>query len=149
MKLDFTDFLYAMSFALDAIEHEFTGATAEHGKRVAWLSMKMAERIGLSDEALIDFIGCAILHDNAVSEYLREERSVNIGADESCEKGVMEYGRLAGHAIIGERNASRAALSLPFYRKCQGSLPAQEGSYQEGIVSRNHSVWGGVDGKGI
>ncbi len=37
MKLDFTDFLYAMSFALDAVEHEFTGATAEHGKRGAWL----------------------------------------------------------------------------------------------------------------
>lgn len=32
MQLDFTDFLYAMSFALDAVEHEFTGATAEHGK---------------------------------------------------------------------------------------------------------------------
>ena len=43
MRFAFTDFLYAMSFALDAVEHEFTGATAEHGKRVAWLSMKMLE----------------------------------------------------------------------------------------------------------
>ena len=52
MRLYFTDFLYAMSFALDAIEHEFTGATAEHGKRVAWLSMKMLEGTGLSDTIL-------------------------------------------------------------------------------------------------
>lgn len=50
MQFDFTDFLYAMSFALDAIEHEFTGATAEHGKRVAWLSVKMLEGTGLSEE---------------------------------------------------------------------------------------------------
>ena len=61
MQLDFTDFLYAMSFALDAVEHEFTGATAEHGKRVAWLSMKMAEGAGLSEDQLVDFVGCAIL----------------------------------------------------------------------------------------
>ena len=76
MRLDFTDFLYAMSFALDAIEHEFTGATAEHGKRVAWLSMKMLEGTGLSEEELVDCVGCAILHDNAVAEYLQEESNL-------------------------------------------------------------------------
>ena len=76
MRLEFTDFLYAMSFALDAIEHEFTGLTAEHGKRVAWLSMKMLEGTGLSEEELVDCVGCAILHDNAVAEYLQEERNL-------------------------------------------------------------------------
>lgn len=33
MRFDFTGFLYAMSFALDAIEHEFTGATSECRRR--------------------------------------------------------------------------------------------------------------------
>ncbi|MBR3251432.1 MAG: hypothetical protein IKF80_06960 [Erysipelotrichaceae bacterium] len=56
MRLDFTDFLYAMSFALDAIEHEFTGASAEHGKRVAWLTMKMLGEAGLSEEELVDCV---------------------------------------------------------------------------------------------
>ena len=110
MQLDFTDFLYAMSFALDAIEHEFTGATAEHGKRVAWLSMKMAEGMGLSEEQLVDFIGCAVLHDNAVIEYLQEEKKrqiVSAGSRDGDDTGISY---LAGHAIIGERNAAL----LPF-----------------------------------
>ena len=68
MRFDFTDFLYAMSFALDAVEHVFTGATAEHGKRVAWLSMKMLEGTGLSEEELMDSVGCAILLENATDE---------------------------------------------------------------------------------
>ena len=110
MRLDFTDFLYAMSFALDAIEHEFTGATAEHGKRVAWLSMKMAEGMGLSDEQLVDFVGCAILHDNAVAEYVQEEKSRQLMSDGPCEGDGFDPSYLAGHAIIGERNAAL----LPF-----------------------------------
>ena len=110
MRLDFTDFLYAMSFALDAIEHEFSRATAEHGKRVAWLSMKMAEGMGLSEEQLVDFIGCAVLHDNAVIEYLQEEKKrqiVSAGSRDGDDTGISY---LAGHAIIGERNAAL----LPF-----------------------------------
>ena len=43
MRLDFTDFLYAMSFALDAMEQECSGWTDENGKGVAWLAMKMWE----------------------------------------------------------------------------------------------------------
>lgn len=121
MKLDFTDFLYAMSFALDAVEHEFTGATEEHGKRVAWLSMKMADGCGMSEEQLVDFIGCAILHDNAIAEYLQEERKLRMGdgcmpteslnaAAKTDRVRLTDYGRLARHVVIGERNAGL----LPF-----------------------------------
>lgn len=110
MRLDFTDFLYAMSFALDAIEHEFTGATAEHGKRVAWLSMKMLEGTGLSEEELVDCVGCAILHDNAVAEYLQEERNLQVAPINPRAKEGFDTSRFARHAIIGERNAAL----LPF-----------------------------------
>ena len=110
MRLDFTDFLYAMSFALDAIEHEFTGTTVEHGKRVAWLSMKMLEETGLSEEELVDCVGCAILHDNAVAEYLQEERNLQrTPVSPRAEEG-FDMSRFARHVIIGERNA----VLLPF-----------------------------------
>lgn len=110
MRLDFTDFLYAMSFALDAIEHEFTGASAEHGKRVAWLTMKMLGEAGLSEEELVDCVGCAILHDNAIAEYLQEEKDlqtlpVNLHTVED-----FDASRFARHAIVGEQNAAL----LPF-----------------------------------
>ena len=111
MLLDFTDFLYAMSFALDAIEHElFSGATVEHGKRVAWLSMKMLEGTGLSEEELVDSVGCAILHDNAVAEYLQEERNMQRTPDGTRAEGSFDMSWLGRHAIIGERNAAL----LPF-----------------------------------
>ena len=110
MKLDLTDFLYAMSFALDAIEHEFSGATAEHGKRVAWLSMRMAEGVGLSEEQLVDFVGCAILHDNAFAEYVKEELNRERDPGEDQGEEAERARRTAGHAIIGERNAAL----LPF-----------------------------------
>jgi len=111
MQFDFTDFLYAMSFALDAIEHEFTGATAEHGKRVAWLSVKMLEGTGLSEEELVDCVGCAILHDNAVAEYLQEERNLQRTPVNPLKKEGFDLTRFARHAIIGERNAAL----LPFH----------------------------------
>ena len=110
MRFDFTDFLYAMSFALDAIEHEFSGATAEHGKRVAWLSMKMLEGAGLSEEELVDCVGCAILHDNAIAEYLQEERNLQRTPSSLRAEEGFDMGRFARHAIIGERNAAL----LPF-----------------------------------
>lgn len=110
MRLDFTDFLYAMSFALDAIEHEFTGASAEHGKRVAWLSMKMLEETKLSEEELVDCVGCAILHDNAVAEYLQEESNLQRSPVDPHAVDDFDTSRFAHHAIIGERNAAL----LPF-----------------------------------
>lgn len=110
MRFDFTGFLYAMSFALDAIENEFTGATVEHGKRVAWLSMKMAEGMGLSEEELADCVGCAILHDNAVAEYLQEERNLNRAPVSPFDRENFDMDRFARHAIMGERNAAL----LPF-----------------------------------
>ena len=68
MKLDSSNFLYAMSYALDAAEKEVTGATAEHGKRVAWITWLCASKLGLRDDEIVDLIGCAVLHDNAVAE---------------------------------------------------------------------------------
>ena len=110
MRLDFTDFLYAMSFALDAVEHEYNGATIEHGKRVAWLSMKMAEGLGLSEEQLVDFVACALLHDNAVVEYLKEEDSVQNFLGQSQNIWTFDFTQFARHAYLGEHNAEL----LPF-----------------------------------
>ncbi|MDY6304757.1 MAG: HD domain-containing phosphohydrolase [Oribacterium sp.] len=73
MEIDFTDLLFALSFALDAVEAEFVGATTGHGKRCAYIGMKMMQEEGLSDAELVDFVGVTLLHDNALSAYYREE----------------------------------------------------------------------------
>lgn len=111
MKLDYTDFLYALSYALDAAEKEVTGASSGHGKRVAWLSMTMAKDLHLSDDALSDLMGCAILHDNAIAEYIREELEIASDIGHAAHEDVRtQFGEKSVHAAIGEEKISL----LPF-----------------------------------
>ena len=46
MKLDLTDMLYALSFALDKVEAELVGVNTGHGKRVAYLAIRMGKAAG-------------------------------------------------------------------------------------------------------
>ena len=75
MKLDLTDMLYALSFALDKVETELLGIDTGHGKRVAYLALLMGQEAGYREEELRDFTGCCLLHDNALTEYIYEEIS--------------------------------------------------------------------------
>lgn len=143
MKLDFTDFLYALSYALDAVEKEVSGATREHGKRVAYISCLCAQGSGLSDEQMVDLAACAILHDNAVAEYISEELRVHEkkaddgqgedgsreAADSQNEEGGQrkedkydelrtKFGSKSLHAFIGEKNIHK----LPFYKDIENVI---------------------------
>jgi HD-GYP domain len=65
MKLNYTDLIFTLSDAIDAVEKQVTGAASEHGKRVGYLCERMSANCGLTSEEKSDLIGCAILHDNA------------------------------------------------------------------------------------
>lgn len=83
-----------------------TGATAEHGKRVAWITWLCASKLGLRDDEIVNLIGCAVLHDNAVTEYLREEVDIVYNHIETEHSDVRsQYGDNSVHAYIGEQNA--------------------------------------------
>lgn len=111
MKLDFTDFLYALSYALDAAERETTGAETGHGKRVAYISYLCAKGLGMSDQELVNLIGCAILHDNAIAEYLREERDAESQLTENRYAEIKNrWGSKSVHIYVGARNIRK----LPF-----------------------------------
>ena len=109
MKLDLTDMLYALSYALDKVEVELLGLDTGHGKRVAYLALLMGEVAGYQEEELRDFIGCCLLHDNALTEFIHDELShsslsQNISAELSHmaeqKKTKMEH----DHSVIGEQN---------------------------------------------
>ena len=116
MKLDLTDMLYALSFALDKVEEELLGIDTGHGKRVAYLALQMAKEAGFREEELRDFVGCCLLHDNALTEFIDEELS-NSPVSESFAAGLPDMVgqhevRLAkGHSMIGEANIHL----LPFH----------------------------------
>lgn len=116
MKLDLTDMLYALSYALDKVESELLGLETGHSKRVTYLALLMGKEAGFREEELRDFVGCCILHDNALTEFIHEELSDSPAAqDLSIE--VFDIVNPEGtkmtqhHCIIGERNIRL----LPFH----------------------------------
>ena len=108
MKLDLTDMLYALSFALDRIEAELLGIETGHNRRVTYLALLMAKEAGFGEEELRDFVGCCILHDNALTEFIHEELINSVAAqdftleffDIKPEKTKLHH----HHCVTGERN---------------------------------------------
>ena len=109
MKLDLTDMLYALSFALDKVEVELLGVDTGHGKRVAYLALLMGKEAGYREEELRDFIGCCLLHDNALTEYIHEElsdapmsqrSSVNLYDMAQSKRTKLDH----DHSVVGEQN---------------------------------------------
>ena len=96
MKMHIADLLFALSTALDCVEKEVVGVTTNHSKRVALLSARLCEHLGFGDSDVFDMTSCAVLHDNALTEY-------------TLRMGRAEVTRLANvelHCTSGERNAS-------------------------------------------
>lgn len=131
MKLDFNSMIFSISAGLDAVEREFTNVDAQHGGHVAYLSLKIAEQLELSKDELYSLAAAAILHDNAVTEYLAEERTKKIGIDLFLGRFKLNHSNanfatilslsilrafgmnnsLINHCIKGEDNVK----CLPFY----------------------------------
>ena len=72
MLLDVLGLLSACSYALDCVEAELVHVSDKHAKRVAYMSVCMAEQLGISGESLQDLAACALLHDNALHSIFRK-----------------------------------------------------------------------------
>ena len=109
MKLDLTDLIYALSFALEKVEFELLGGETGHGRRVACLCLFMAEHAGISGEELRDYVGCCVLHDNALTEFIHEELTSHNISEEMKTKisdiiSIDYVTHDSTHGKIGERN---------------------------------------------
>ena len=102
MIFNLNEFLMAVSFTLDFVEMDILGVTSNHGKRTAYISLKIAEELGLSSEELHDIVALAILHDNGVSEKILHDKFVS--ADLITTKAIE---RVKEHCTIGEDNAGK------------------------------------------
>ena len=110
MKLDLTDLICALSFSLDKVEYELLGVETGHGRRVACLSLYMAEHAGIKGEELRDYFGCCVLHDNALTEFIYEELdnfkhiTDASGHQLSDVVNIELVDQDSNHGKIGERN---------------------------------------------
>ena len=107
MTLDVLGLLAACSYALDCVEAELVHVTNNHSKRVAYMSVCIAKQMGIQEESLQDLAVCALLHDNALTQYIQEE----LHNDISQIAVTQEVPKLGAHCIWGEKNVAE----LPFH----------------------------------
>ena len=72
LSIDIIGLAGACSYALDCIEAELVNIKNKHGKRVAYISICMAEYWKIQGDELQDLAMCALLHDNALTQYISE-----------------------------------------------------------------------------
>lgn len=99
MLFNLNEFLMAVSFTLDFVEMDILGVASNHGKRTAYISMRIAKELGLSSEELHDIVALSILHDNGVSEKSLHDKV--LGGNSLNTKSVE---RVKEHCTIGEEN---------------------------------------------
>lgn len=107
MELDVLGLLSACSYALDCVEAELVHVTSKHARRVAYMSVCTAEQMGVQGKALQDLAVCALLHDNALTQYIQEELHNDIAQASSSQK----FPKLGAHCTFGEKNIQ----GLPFH----------------------------------
>lgn len=97
MELDVLGLVAACSYALDCVETELVHVTSRHAKRVAYMSVCVAEQLGICGKDLQDLAVYALLHDNALTQYIQEELHSNL-------TDMKEMPRTGVHCSIGEEN---------------------------------------------
>lgn len=93
----------AISLALDFVEIDIRGRSTNHGKRVAYASLRIAEKMGFKNKDLYDIVSLAILHDNGICE----------ASSNSLKGEINEEEHRIDHCIIGENNI----VNYPFLKK--------------------------------
>lgn len=117
MRVPLNELLFALSRALDFVEQELLGITTNHGKRAAYISLRIAKAMGLSDAEIFDMACCAVLHDNALTAYM-----LDAGPD-----GIRRLEHFKSHCAKGEENAK----AFPFAGDASG------------IILNHHENWDG------
>ena len=107
LSIDIVGLAGAYSYALDCIEAELVNISNKHGKRVAYMSVCMAKYWNVESDALQDLAICALLHDNALTQYITEEVQKNPGID-IRDDSLNKKTNL--HCIYGEKNIAK----IPF-----------------------------------
>src|SRR5450830_1259973 len=74
MNFNLNEFLRAIANALDTIEINIFGMPTNHSKRIAYISVKIARELQLTDEEIFDLASLAIMHDNGASMKLLQDK---------------------------------------------------------------------------
>jgi HD-GYP domain-containing protein (c-di-GMP phosphodiesterase class II) len=101
MTLSLNKFLFSISFALDLAESEIRCTSYKHSKRVAYISLKIASLLNLSDEERFDLCSYSLLHDNGLIE---SYCNFSTKYEKSYLEDYFNIINFSEHCVIGENN---------------------------------------------
>jgi HD-GYP domain-containing protein (c-di-GMP phosphodiesterase class II) len=110
----------AIAEALDIVEGELLGASTHHGKRVAALSAAIGQRFGMGEARLRALTVCALMHDNALTEYILAEK-----------EGNYHDPSMKLHCEYGQKNIDTFDLNATGYILYHHERPDGNGPYNK------------------
>ena len=125
MKIRMDSLIKTITAALDTVEKELIGASTNHGKRIAVLCAKMGKLLGKNTEEILGLTNCALLHDNALTEYLLASREG--GHYDSIMKEHCEYGQRNVDSLLYNFNIKHFILYHHERADGKGPLGIHEG----------------------
>jgi len=145
MRLRMDSLIKSIATALDIVEGSLLGASTNHGKRIAVLCAKMGTVLQKSREEITALAICAMLHDNALTEYILSERLD--GRHDPAMKKHCEFGQRNVDALHFKTNVKdfilyhheRADGAGPFgIREGEGPLEAEIITIADSIDAAHH-----------
>ncbi len=98
MNFNLNSFLMGISTALDFAESEILQTNVFHSHRVSYLALRIAQKLGMSEEECYDLVSLAIMHDNGLTE-------AALNHDMMGDKSTFcQLEDIIEHCAIGERN---------------------------------------------
>jgi len=135
----------SIAAALDIVEGGLLGASTNHGKRIAVLCAKMGKTLQKNQEEITAMAVCAMLHDNALTEYILSEQTD--GHRDPAMKKHCEFGQRNVDALHFKTNVKdfilyhheRADGNGPFgIREGEGPLEAEIITIADSIDATHH-----------
>ncbi|WP_130471461.1 HD-GYP domain-containing protein [Candidatus Magnetaquicoccus inordinatus] len=120
MKFSLNQFLSGLSLALDCVESELLGVRSHHGRRVAYLAMRLGKLADFSAQELFDIAAFSLLHDNGLAEE-------SLTRQLHPEQRLRHIENDPQHCLIGEANIA----AFPFQTEIRD------------VVRYHHEHWDG------
>lgn len=99
MNFNLNEFLAAVSNVLDIVEIEIFGMATNHSKRIAYISIKIADELELTNPEIFDLASLTIMHDNGACMKILHD---NLKGTTQEKINILESRK--EHCLIGEDN---------------------------------------------
>ena len=99
MNFNLNEFLGAVANTLDTIEIEIFGMATNHSKRIAYVSIKIANELQLTNQEIFDLASLAIMHDNGACMKILHDNLMGTTREKI---NILESRK--EHCLIGEDN---------------------------------------------